>query len=208
MTKVSLVTGAFGFSGSVLIKELLKEGRIVVGTDIKHRLNDPEQIALKKDLGLDLDHPNLRLIDADITNKDSLKELFNEAGDVDIVYHTASLYSYKAKLEDLRRINVGGIKNIISVLPKDLTQFVHWSTCGVFGKPKKRGKNANIPFNEESDSPKNMPQDAKRPRKTHIVNEYSISKWEQEQFLWKCYRENNLPLTIIRPAFRGYFKYL
>ena len=200
MTKVSLVTGAFGFSGAVLIRELLKEGKTVVGTDIKQRLNNPEQIALRKAIGLNINHPNLRLIDADITDKESLKELFKQAGDVDIVYHTASLYSYKAKLQDLRRINVEGIKNIISVLPADVTQFVHWSTCGVFGKPKKKGKNANIPFTEESDSPKNMPESATRPRKTHIVNEYSISKWEQEQFLWKCYRENNLPLTIIRPA--------
>ena len=59
---------------------------------------------------------------------------------------------------------------------------------------------ANIPFTEESDSPKNMHEKASSPKNTYIVNEYSVSKWEQEQFLWKEYRENNLPLTIIRPA--------
>ena len=200
MTKIRLVTGAFGFSGSALIRDLLNAGYTVVGTDIKQRLNDPKQINIKKAIGLDVNHPNLRLIEADLTNKDSLINLFNQAGDVDIVYHTASLYSYRAKLEVLRKINVEGTKNLISVMPKNITQYIHWSTCGIFGKPKKKGKNANIPFTEESDSPKNMPKNATKPRGTHIVNEYSVSKWEQEQFLWNEYRENKLTLTIIRPA--------
>ncbi len=142
----------------------------------------------------------LKLIEADLTDKQSLKNLFKLAGDVDIVYHTASLYSYKAKIEVLRKINVEGTKNLISVLPENITQYIHWSTCGIFGKPKKKGKYANIPFTEESDSPKNMPENATSPRNTHIVNEYSVSKWEQEQFLWKKYRDKKLPLTIVRPA--------
>ena len=140
MEKVRLVTGAFGFSGSTLIRELLNNNYNVVGTDIKQRLNDPKQIALKKSIGLDLNHPKLKLIEADLTDKQSLKNLFKLAGDVDIVYHTASLYSYKAKIEVLRKINVEGTKNLISVLPENITQYIHWSTCGIFGKPKKKGK--------------------------------------------------------------------
>jgi nucleoside-diphosphate-sugar epimerase len=33
-----------------------------------------------------------------------------------------------------------------------------------------------------------------------LVNAYSISKWEQEQMMWQRYRDEGLPLTVIRPA--------
>jgi nucleoside-diphosphate-sugar epimerase len=79
---------------------------------------------------------------------------------------------------------------------------VHWSTCGVFGKPftVANGKAHNIPFTEESSSPRNMPFGSEGPEGTKLVNEYSVSKWEQEQLAWREHREHGLPLTVVRPA--------
>lgn len=200
MEKVDLVTGAFGFSGSYLVKFLLNNGRKVVATDTRASLNNKERIKYCKSIGLDLAHPNLRLISADLSSRTSLGKLFAELESIDIVYHTASLYNYSAPLSLLRKVNVEGTANLMAELPKDITQFVHWSTCGVFGKPIKRGVMAGVPFSEQSESPKTMSPKAKRPAVTPLVNEYSVSKWEQEQMLWKAYKEQGFPLTVIRPA--------
>jgi nucleoside-diphosphate-sugar epimerase len=79
---------------------------------------------------------------------------------------------------------------------------VHWSTCGVLGKPHTaaEGAQVNVPLCETSSSPRNTPDDARGPSGTHLVNAYSITKWEQEKMLWRASRERGLPLTVIRPA--------
>src|SRR5262249_21426046 len=110
-------------------------------------------------------------------------------------------------LELLRRINVEGIRNLLGpILAKPADKrplLIHWSTCGVFGKPYPasagRGRN-NLPLDEDSPSPKNSPPDATEPRGTHLVNAYSVSKWEQEQLVWDAHRRHGLPLIVLRPA--------
>ncbi|MDP7115120.1 MAG: NAD(P)-dependent oxidoreductase, partial [Myxococcota bacterium] len=49
-------------------------------------------------------------------------------------------------------------------------------------------------------SPKTEPPGSPGPAGTHLVNEYSQSKWEQEQVMWAAHREDGLPLTVVRPA--------
>ena len=159
--EISLVTGAFGFTG----KELLERGGKVIATDTENNLRNPELINLKKNLGLNLNHPQLTLIPADLLHKPSLENLFSQApAGVYNIYHTASLYDYSADLATLRKVNVEGTVNFIDVIMKyNIKHFIHWSTCGVFGKPIKNGEYANIPFTEESPSPKNMPVTVIRP---------------------------------------------
>ena len=131
MGKADLVTGAFGFSGSHLVKQLLDHGRTVVATDTKNRLNNRQRIEECQSIGLDLMHPNLKLIPGDLTDQSSLADLFQQAPEIEMVYNTASLYSYSASLSTLKKINVGGTKNLLATLPKGIIHFVHWSTCGV-----------------------------------------------------------------------------
>jgi len=200
MEKVHIVTGAFGFSGSYLVKALLKEGKKVLATDTSGRLNNKERISYCKSIDLDLAHPRLSLVSADLSSRESLRQLFKDIGSIGIVYHTASLYNYSASLSLLRKVNVEGTANLLAELPRDIDQFIHWSTCGVFGKPIKKGVLAGLPFTETSESPKTMSPRAKRPAVTPLVNEYSVSKWEQEQMLWKKCKEEGFPLTVIRPA--------
>lgn len=199
--RLNLVTGATGFSGSYVIRELLNAGQRVVGTDRPEALSSPGVRDILRNTGIDIDHPQLELIGADLLAPSSIEPLFERP--VTHVFHTASLYDYSASLEKLRRVNVDGTRNILRFVNQaKLKRFMHWSTCGIYGKPYTAadGSKVNLPFNEESSSPRNEPFGSTGPRGTRIVNEYSISKWEQEQMLWKAHREQGLPLTVIRPA--------
>ncbi len=200
--RVNLVTGACGFTGSHLVKTLLDEGQKVVASDVPKALAHPKNKLIFERLGLDFNHPNCTVVAADLTDRRSVELLF--AQPVSHVFHTASLYDYAAPIELLRRVNIDGTNNLLAcTLAQDkLERFIHWSTCGVFGKPysARDGKKCNIPFSETSPSPKNSPFELDEPPGTHLVNDYSITKWKQEQYVWKAQREQGLPLTIIRPA--------
>jgi len=199
--RLNLVTGAMGFSGSYTVRELLKAGQKVIATDLARTCIDPEILAVHRAIGVELDHPNLEIIPADLLQQETLTELFRQP--ITHVFHTASLYDYSAPLEKLRRVNVQGTANLLRAMDgKPIEHFIHWSTCGVFGKPytARDGEKVNIPFNEESSSPKTEPDGEEQPQGTHLVNAYSVSKWEQEQMMWRHRRKHGLPLTVIRPA--------
>jgi dihydroflavonol-4-reductase len=198
---MALVTGVMGFSGAYVARELLSQGVPVLGTDLPGAMESPDRQAIVTGIGLDLDHPKLTLQSSDLLEPSSLEALFDHP--IKRVFHVASLYDYSASLEILRRINVQGTRNLLdTVHGRDLERFVHWSTCGVFGKPytARDGAKVNIPFNEASPSPRNSPHGVDGPSGTHLVNDYSVSKWEQEQMVWAAYRNDGLPLTVIRPA--------
>lgn len=199
--KVSLVTGAFGFSASHLIMELLAKGHHVIATDLAHVLNNTARLKFINSIGLDTNHHRLKLIPANLLETKSLQAVFSQTGSIDNLFHTASLYDYSADIDTLRRVNVEGTRNLLGALNgHKIKRFIHWSTCGVYGKPVKRGNKANLPFTEESSSPKNAGPEQKNPLGSKLVNHYSVSKWEQEQLLWDAFRNEKLPLNVIRPA--------
>lgn len=200
--RLNLITGATGFSGAYVVRNLLRRGERVIGTDLPSALANEDQRRVLASVGVDFDHPNLELIPSDLLDPESLKPLFDR--EITHIFHTASLYDYSASLEVLRRINVEGTRNFLELAlkAKDLKRFIHWSTCGVFGKPYTAadGARVNIPFCESCPSPKTTPQDAMEPTGTHLVNAYSVSKWEQEKMVWRMMEEEGLPVTVVRPA--------
>lgn len=198
--RASLVTGAAGFSGSYVVRELLARGERVVATDLAAAWDAPETWRVLRALGIDRGHERLEIVPADLLDPRTLAPLFERP--VARVFHTASLYDYSAPLERLRRINVDGTRNLLEAAARiRLERFVHWSTCGVFGKPypAARGERANLPFTEDSSSPRTTPAEATGPAGTELVNAYSISKWEQEKLVWR-WRDRGLPVTVVRPA--------
>jgi nucleoside-diphosphate-sugar epimerase len=201
--RLNLVTGACGFAGSHLVKMLLDDKQKVIATDLAKAFAHPKNKFIYKNIGLVFSHPNCQFIPSDLTDKGSLQALFKQP--VTHVFHTASLYDYSAPMALLEKINVQGGRNLfeLAVKHQGLKRFFHWSTCGVFGKPHtaKEGKQCNIPFTEASCStPRNTPIEQDQPTGTHLVNDYSVTKWKQEQIAWKMHREEGLPLTVIRPA--------
>ena len=200
--RLNLVTGACGFVGTHLVRRLLAAGESVIATDLAGAFEHPKTRFITERLGLDFRHPRCTVQPCDLTDAAAVAQLF--ARPVTHVFHTASLYDYSAELPLLRRINVGGAVNLFeaALRCRPVPRFIHWSTCGVFGKPytAAMGRCCNVPFCEASPSPKNTAFGAAAPAGTHLVNDYSITKWEQEQLAWQCHRERGLPLTVIRPA--------
>ncbi len=201
--RLNLVTGAMGFSGAYVVKELLERGEEVIATDLGSAISDEERREVLASIGLDFEHPNVEWVASDLLDKRSMEPLFERG--VTHIFHIASLYDYSASYEVLRRINVDGTRNLLEVVRSgcdSLEHFIHWSTCGVFGKPYTAadGEKVNIPFDETCSSPKNTPPDAEGPEGTHLVNDYSVTKWEQEKMVWRLYEEEDFPLTVVRPA--------
>jgi nucleoside-diphosphate-sugar epimerase len=201
--RLNLVTGAMGFTGGYVIRELLRRGERVVGTDLPAMLEDDRTRMIHESVGLDLNHPRLEMVGANLLDRSSLDRLLERP--VDRIFHVASLYDYSAPLSKLMRVNVDGTRVFLDAIGDaglDLERFVHWSTCGVFGKPYTAadGDRVNVPFDESSSSPKTTPPHAEGPSGTYLVNEYSISKWVQEKMIWRAYEEDDLPVTVVRPA--------
>jgi dihydroflavonol-4-reductase len=202
MKRINLVTGACGFVGSHLVKRLLEDGQRVIATDLAGAFAHPKGKKIFRNIGVDFSHPGCEVIPCDLTDKESLKKLFEKP--VTHIFHTASLYDYSAPMELLKKVNIEGSVNLFELAAghSGLERFLHWSTCGVFGKPfsRKDGNLCNIPFTEESSSPKSTPYGRDRPLGTYLVNDYSVTKWKQEQIAWKLHRDKGLPLTVIRPG--------
>ncbi|MFH1538420.1 MAG: NAD(P)-dependent oxidoreductase, partial [bacterium] len=98
MAKTALVTGAAGFTGSHTVELLCERGWDVTATDLKQEGHD--KYYCKKGIFHPVQYLDLvkgmdvRFISSDLTDKESLRPLFDRR--YDAVFHTASLYDYFA----------------------------------------------------------------------------------------------------------------
>jgi nucleoside-diphosphate-sugar epimerase len=113
------VTGATGFVGGELTKQLIGRGHHVVAL-----VRSLEKAALLKALGVELHI-------GDITNRDTL--IAPMAG-ADGVFHVAAWYKVGVTEPAAEAINVGGTRNVLEAA-RDLSipRIVYASTVGVFG---------------------------------------------------------------------------
>ncbi|MGV9198614.1 MAG: NAD-dependent epimerase/dehydratase family protein [Promethearchaeia archaeon] len=172
--KRALVTGACGFSGSYLVDLLLQEGWDVVATDLK----TADRSALMR-FG-----DEIKFIPANLTDKKSLESVVE---DIDTVFHTAAVFSYSAPMDLLRAVNVEGTENLIEVsMDAGVEKMVAWSSVALYGTADPDFY--EIPITEDQElNPENE-------------GKYDISKREQEAAAMRYYKENDFPITFIRPA--------
>ncbi len=165
----ALVTGAGGFVGTKLCNELEETGYDVTGTDLR--------TADTSGLNDDVD-----FVAADLTKPDEVREAVE---DVEVVFHTAALFSYSSQLDwsVFERVNVDGTKNLCdAIVDEGVEKVVHWSTSGVYGTPQED----LLPVTE--DHPKNP------------KSNYDLSKWLQEKAMMKIHRDNGVNVKAIRPV--------
>ena len=143
MTKKVLVTGAAGFIGAFLSKELMEQSHTVIGID---NLNDYYDVRLKTDrLEMLNQYENFTFIELDIADKDGVEHLFAEH-QFDIVVNLAAQAGVRYSIENpdaYIQSNIHGFHNILEACRNHpVEHLLYASSSSVYGSNKK------VPFEE------------------------------------------------------------
>ncbi|MDD3776898.1 MAG: GDP-mannose 4,6-dehydratase [Actinomycetota bacterium] len=141
-----LITGGAGFIGSSFIGRLLKSnyrGRIICLDDF----NDYYSPAIKRsNIAEYRNYPNFLLYEADITDYESLVQLF-KAHKIDKIVHLAARAGVRPSIEDpllYGKVNVSGTLNLLQLACQyKIHKFIFASSSSVYGN------NQKIPFAEQ-----------------------------------------------------------
>ena len=166
----TLVTGATGFLGSALARELLKDGRT------------PKLLVRKNSDTRNIDDLDCEVAYGDLQDRDSLKSALTGC---QTLYHTAAYYSLWSQDKKLiYDINVQGTRNILeSALEMGVEKIVYTSTVGCIGL-----SGDGTPANE------NQPMNP-----ATLCNDYKLSKYEAEQVAHELFGRG-LPVIIVNPS--------
>lgn len=167
-----LVTGATGFLGAELIRQLTAQG---------FRLR-----ALKREhsrIPVALQHNELvEWAIADINDISALEEAFEG---IDQVYHCAALVSFDPRdKQKLLKINIEGTSNMVNLCLEHGVRLLHVSSVAALGNPKK-----GATLITENDF---WEYDARS-------HSYAISKYEGEMEVWRGIAEG-LDALIVNPS--------
>ncbi|NHJ48121.1 MAG: NAD(P)-dependent oxidoreductase [Asgard group archaeon] len=166
-----LVTGATGFLGGVLVRQLI-ENENILPKDIRFLVRDFEDYKDLVDLGV------IPFI-GDLGDPESLKGITE---DITTVYHNAAIVINESVTTDvMMKINYQGTIALVEDFMKSKTteKFVFASSFGVYGM-----KFPKYPIKEDYQ---------KNP-----ANAYQLSKWKCEEYLQEKFLENGLDYTAIR----------
>ena len=168
-----LITGATGFIGSHLTKELCKQGyhcRCLVRN-------------IEKAKEIFKDYEDIEFVVGDVTKPETLK---NVANNIDVVFHLAALMGHdlpsKTGFNKFRSINVDGVQNILEECKKtgSSKKIILFSSTATYGVLKENN------IDEETECNPYTP--------------YQVSKYEGEQLALHYYKSFNLPIIILKPS--------
>ncbi len=175
-----LVTGAAGFIGSHVVKQLLGEGQSVVGLD---NLNDAYDPRLKQWRLEQLeDHNGFVFKYVDITDEGALKDAWGKEP-YDAVINLAARAGVRQSVRDPQiyfRANVRGLLNVLNLcLVNGVGKVVQASTSSLYGAHNPR------PFKEDADISKPL-------------SPYAASKGAAEMVAHSYHHLHGLEITILR----------
>ncbi len=168
--QTALVTGACGFVGERLIDLLLDEGYEVVATDLEEMYHGG------------YDDGDVEFRAADLTVEDDVRAAVEG---VDVVYHTAALFSYSGLIpwEQFHQVNVEGTRVLCqAMVDADVSRLVLWSTAGVYAPPEPD----EVPIRES--------------HRRGGGGKYDRSKQLQEDVASEFHEEHGLDVVLLRPA--------
>jgi UDP-glucose 4-epimerase len=171
------ITGGAGFIGSALIGHLIEKNRIVVYDNLTR--NSLKDKAYK-------DHPNLKLIEGDVLDFESLTKAIEGA---EIIVHCAAIAGIDTVIKkpvNTMRVNMVGSANVLEAASrvKGVTRVVCFSTSEIFGQHAFRSTETDMAI-------------------TGKVGEarwtYAVSKLAEEHLAIAYHKEKGLPTTVLRP---------
>jgi len=166
----TLVTGATGFIGSAIARELIQSGRSI-------RLLARENADLSNLDGLDAE-----IAYGDLRDKSSLEKALDGCSRL---YHTAAYYSLWDRNKRLiYDINVEGTRNLFEAArQRKIEKIVYTSTVGCMGLlPGDKASNEETPFDPAT-----------------LCNDYKISKYRAEALALE-FNKPDLPIVIVNPT--------
>jgi len=167
-----LVTGATGFVGSHLVRELCRQGNVC-----RCLVRNPDRLGELADLS-----GRVELFQGDVTDRKSLR---NIARGIDVVYHLAAqrktLSENSSMRQRLVQINVLGTENILrECLSSSLQKFVHFSSTAAMGFCR------DGVLGEDDVG--------------HPESAYGKSKLAGERLVQAYVKERHIPAVILRPC--------
>ena len=166
-----MVTGGAGFIGSHLAESLAADNEVVVVDDFS--IGSMENLAKVSDLA------NVRIMEADITNRG---QMFEVVKGIDVVYHLA-ISCLRTSLNHpvlSHDINAGGTLNLcLAAREHGVKRFIYCSSSEVYGTAQ------SVPMCES------------HPCEPTTV--YGASKLAGERYALACWRTYGLPVVVVRP---------
>jgi nucleoside-diphosphate-sugar epimerase len=167
-----LVTGGAGFIGSNIVKKVLDNGDFV-------RVVDNFSTGRRENIAEFLENPNFELIEGDLTNLETAK---NVVKGIDFVLHQAAVPSVPRSIEDPITSNSANIDATLNLLvaarDEKVKKVVYASSSSVYGDNPDLPKREDFPV---------------RP-----ISPYALTKYAGErycQIFWNIY---GLPTTFLR----------
>ena len=166
-----LVTGAAGFIGSHLSERLAEANDLV--------LVDDYSVGPRSNLAALTDRANVRIVEADITDRKRMLELIDG---IDVVFHLAisCLRTSLGNPELSHDINAGGTLSVcLAAREHRVKRLIYVSSSEIYG------------------SAQTAPMDEQHPCNPTTV--YGASKLAGELYALACWRSYGLPVSVIRP---------